>query len=163
MDIKVQGRFLKTTPRKLRLVAEGVRNKPAKASLDMLKFLNKAAAKEMGDAIKSALAIVRERDLNEDDFTVKELRLDQGPRLKRRIMKSRGQSSLIQKRMTHLSLIISDDKRVESKKGKPKKSDRAENSSKIKNQKENKSDDIKTEVVAEQEIAKKSENSTPIT
>jgi large subunit ribosomal protein L22 len=116
MDIRVQEKFIKTTPRKMRLVATELKSKSARFAYDSLKFVNKAAAVELGAALKSALAIVKEKDLSEEAFTIREIRCDMGPRLKRRIMKSRGQSSLIQKRMCHLTLIISDTEAPISKK-----------------------------------------------
>lgn len=108
MEITVKEKYLKTTPRKLRLVADQFKNKPAKDTAEILTFVNKAAASKLRSAILSALAIAKEKDLDGEKFKIKEIRCDQGSRLKRRIMRSRGQSSLIQKRLTHLTIILSD-------------------------------------------------------
>lgn len=116
MEIKVKSRFVRTTPRKLRLVAAVLKNQPAVDAKAKLKLLNKHAAKPIILALSSALAIAKERDLDAEKFVVVGIRCDQGPRLKRRIMKSRGQASQIQKRMSHLSLIISDDLKLNSDK-----------------------------------------------
>ncbi len=109
MEITVKNRFTKDTPRKLRLVADAVKRMPALKARDSLTFINKAAAKPILKTLNSALAIVKEKGLEADQFKLGAVRCDQGPRIKRRLMKSRGQSTLIQKRMSHLTLTITDE------------------------------------------------------
>lgn len=108
MEITVKSRFTKDTPRKLRLVADTVKRMPALKARDSLTFINKAAAKPILKTLNSALAIVKENGLEADKFKLGAVRCDQGPRVKRRLMKSRGQSTMIQKRMSHLTLTITD-------------------------------------------------------
>jgi len=145
MDIRVQEKFIKTAPRKMRLVATEFKSKQARFAYDSLKFVNKAAATELAAALKSALAIVKEKDLVEDAFTIREIRCDMGPRLKRRIMKSRGQSSLIQKRMTHLSVTISDTKAPISKKEQTKIDRKVNDKARIKKSEQNLKSEIQKE------------------
>lgn len=109
MDITVKTRFLKDTPRKLRLTATAIRGMKVADAAATLAFVSKAAASPLRKSVVSAMAILKEKGLDEEKFSIKMVRSDQGPRLKRRIMKSRGQSSLVQKRMAHLTLTISDE------------------------------------------------------
>ena len=109
MDITVKTRFLKDTPRKLRLTASVIRGMKVANAAATLAFVSKAAANPLRKSVVSAMAILKEKGLDEEKFSIKMVRSDQGPRLKRRIMKSRGQSSMVQKRMTHLTLTISDE------------------------------------------------------
>lgn len=115
MEITVKSKFIKTTPRKIRLVAGAVKYKKATEAASLLKFINKEAATPIYKTLKSALAIVKEKQLEEDKFILSGISCNQGPRIKRQIMKSRGQSSLIQKRMAHLILTISDNHKISPK------------------------------------------------
>lgn len=61
------------------------------------------------DLLNSALAIAKENDLETDQLTIKSVYCNEGPRIKRRQVKARGRSDLIKKRMSHMTLVISDE------------------------------------------------------
>jgi large subunit ribosomal protein L22 len=109
MNIIVKAKFIKTAPRKLRLVADGVKYKKALEAADLLRFINKSAAKPILKALNSALAIIKEKSLEEDKFYLSRINCDQGPRLKRRVFRSRGRATAISKGMSHLTVTLSDD------------------------------------------------------
>ena len=121
MDITVKAKFIKTTPRKLRLVASGLKHKKAVEAAEILRFINKAAAGPMLKALNSALAIVRERSLQEEKFYLQQINCDQGPKLKRRVYRSRGRATAIEKKMSHLSITLSDEQFIEKTKNKSEK------------------------------------------
>lgn len=109
MQIKVKYRFIKTSPRKIREVADLIRGKSYDWSMDQLKFLNKAAAFPVKELLQSAFTAAKDKELTLDSLFVKEIRADEGPRLKRRRLSSRGRAAKILKRMTHLTLVLSDE------------------------------------------------------
>jgi len=109
MNITVKAKFIKTTPRKLRLVADGVKYKKALEAADILRFINKSAAKPILKALNSALAIIKEKSLEDDKFYLSRINCDQGPKLKRRVFRSRGRATAISKGMSHLTVTLSDD------------------------------------------------------
>lgn len=108
-SVKVTYRFMKTAPRKVRLVADLIRGKKTSWAIDQLRFLNKAASKPVKDLVVSAVAAAKEHDLNEDSLYITEIKVDEGPRLKRRRANSRGRASGIAKRMSHLIITVSDE------------------------------------------------------
>lgn len=108
MDIKVKSSYLKVSPRKVRPVLYGLRGQNAEKALTQLHFTNKKGAKFMYDLLKSALAAAKENDLERDNVFIKSVFCGEGPRLKRRLIGSRGRSNPILKRMCHLTLTISD-------------------------------------------------------
>jgi len=108
MDIKVKSLFLKSSPRKVRPVLYGLRGMTLQAALVELKFTNKKGAALMFDLIKSGLAAAKENDLDVDKVYIKSVNCTEGPRLKRRLIGSRGRAKPILKRMCHLNLTVTD-------------------------------------------------------
>lgn len=108
MEVKAKGRFIKTGPRKLRLVCRLIKNKKLKEAETQLRFLKKEAASPLLSLLKSAEAAAKEKDLKVEDLYIKEIRVDEGPSLKRWLFRSRGRASPIKKRMSHISLVLSE-------------------------------------------------------
>lgn len=125
MDIKVKSLFLKVAPQKVRPTLYGLVGQNAEAARVALGFINKKGAVMIASLLKSAIAVARENDLDIDKISIKEVYCTEGPRLKRRHIGSRGRSEALLKRMSHLTLIVSDltvpavDEKVEKKKDKP--------------------------------------------
>lgn len=115
MDIKVKSLFLKSSPRKVRPVLHGLRGMALEAALVELKFTNKKGARFIFDLVKAGLAVAKENDLDVDKVYVKSINCTEGPRIKRRLIGSRGRSKPILKRMCHLNLTVSDTVEAQKK------------------------------------------------
>jgi large subunit ribosomal protein L22 len=111
MQIKVSKKYIRKSPDKIRLVINIVRGMNALKAKEQLMFLNKAAAKDVMEVLKSALAAAKDKDAEEEKLFVKEIRCDEGPRLKRRRLIHRGRASAIDKKSSHITLIISDEEK----------------------------------------------------
>jgi large subunit ribosomal protein L22 len=108
MDITVKSKFVKSSPRKIRPVLHGLRNQNAEVALTTLKFTNRKGARLLYTLLKSAIAAAKENDLDSEKVFIKSINCTSGPRLKRRLIGSRGRSKQILKRMSHLNLTVSD-------------------------------------------------------
>lgn len=108
MEVKASVRYLKTAPRKVRLVCDLIRKKKLSDALIQLSNVKKQAAKDLLYLVRSAEANAKQKDLEVKNLYIKEIRCDEGPVLKRIIYKSRGRATPIKKRMSHVSLILSD-------------------------------------------------------
>lgn len=97
------------SPRKVRLVADLVRNRAVPEALVMLRFLPKAAAKPVAKAIRSAAANAEESyGLSQDDLYVAHITADEGPTLKRGQPGPRGRFKPILKRSTHITVVLDE-------------------------------------------------------
>lgn len=135
MDITVKKMYLRVSPRKVRPVLWELKKQPAEKALAILKFSNKAVSQDLYGLVKSGVAAFKFQDLDTDKVFVKNLRCDEGSRLKRRRIVSKGRASAIQKRMCHLVLTLSDEK--ETKKAeKPEIKAEAKEKSQVKAEKE---------------------------
>ncbi|MDO8513329.1 MAG: 50S ribosomal protein L22 [bacterium] len=108
MEITVKEKYNRTAPRKLRLVSDLIRGWNAQKALNQLKFIPKAAAQDLTKAIQAALGAAKESNLNLETVYIKTLMINEGPSLKRRVYKSRGQASQIKKHMSHIILTLAE-------------------------------------------------------
>jgi ribosomal protein L22, bacterial type len=100
-------RYAKTSPQKARLIADLVRELPVDEALDILRFQPQRAARMIEQVIRSALANAKEqRAVNAGQLLVMELCVDGGPMMKRMRPKSRGSSSVILKRSSHIRVTL---------------------------------------------------------
>ncbi len=101
-------RYLRMAPRKVRLVADLIRNLSYEEAQVQLMFSKKRAAKAILKLLKSAFANAKNKKLNLEKLYVKEIRVDQGPRLVRYWPRARGAVNKIEKKMSHITLILEE-------------------------------------------------------
>ncbi len=123
MQVKVKLNHLKIAPRKVRLVADLVRGKKASLAKALLNFSVKRGAVSLRKLLNSALAAAKNNyHLDEDRFYITEVKVDEGPKLKRFRARSRGQSYSILKRSSCVTLVISEINKSSSRVPKQKES-----------------------------------------
>lgn len=105
-SVKSGARFVKTAPDKVRILAGLVKGKTVQKGLDQLQFAGKYAALPLGLVLKQLKAQLKDLNLVEDEFKVSEVRVDEGPKLKRRRIRHQGRSTAILKRMCHITIIL---------------------------------------------------------
>ncbi|MDQ5893413.1 MAG: large subunit ribosomal protein [Patescibacteria group bacterium] len=95
------------SPRKVRSVANLVRGKSVENALNTLNFLSKKAADPLHGLLMSAIANAKNNfKIEKENLVVKELRVDAGQVLKRRMPRARGNSYPINKRMSHVLIVL---------------------------------------------------------
>jgi large subunit ribosomal protein L22 len=109
MEVKAKARFIRMSPRKVRLVVDVVRGKSVGEARTQLTFLNKAAVEPVLKLLNSAVAnAVHNFGLNEKDLVIKEIMADGGPTLSRWRARAMGRAAPIRKRTTHISITLED-------------------------------------------------------
>ncbi len=102
----IKQRFIHMTPRKLRLVADSIRGQAVDQAIAALTVTPKVAARPVMAALKSALAAAKQTTPDVTNFAVAVIYVDEGPALKRRILRSKGRASRMEHRMSHLTVSI---------------------------------------------------------
>ncbi len=109
MEVKASARYIRMSPRKVRLLTALVRGKTIQAALDQLKFAGKHAAVPVSKVIASAVAnAVHNFDLNETNLFIKEISVDGGPVLKRWLPRAHGRATPLKKRMSHINVTLGE-------------------------------------------------------
>lgn len=105
-------RYLKISPRKVRLVINVIRHKPVGQAFSLLMALNKKAARFTEKGLKSAVANAKGKGMEESRLVVSLAKADGGPVMKRFISRSMGRADEILKRSTHLTIAVQEGVRA---------------------------------------------------
>ena len=109
-------RYLRIAPRKVRLVADLIRGKRAQDAQAILGFTTKAAASPIFKLLNSAMANAKNNfHLESSDLYVSKISVDEGPKFKRWRARARGQAAEIQKKTSHVNLILGEIKKTVGK------------------------------------------------
>jgi large subunit ribosomal protein L22 len=107
-------RSTRQSPYKMRLVIDQIRGKDVNEALALLKFSKKHAAKQITKVLSSAVANAefKAREANEsidvDRLYVKHAIINEGPKLKRFMPAAMGRATPIQKRTSHVEIIVAE-------------------------------------------------------
>lgn len=109
MEIKVELNNLRTAPRKVRQVADLVRGKKALQAQTILSFTVNRSAGNVLKLLNSAIASAKhDFKLDESNLYVSSIFVNEGPKLKRWHPMSRGRAYPIQKKTSHITLVLSE-------------------------------------------------------
>ena len=100
-------RYIRISPRKVKLVADLIRGKGVEQARAILIYTPKAATEPILKLLNSAVANAENNlDLKADTLYVAEICANQGPTLKRFMPRARGSASQILKRTSHISIVL---------------------------------------------------------
>lgn len=109
MESKAVAKYIRITPRKVRIVLDLIRGKNVAEAFAILKFTPKAGAEVVEKVLRSAVANAENNfDMDVDKLFVKAAFADQGPTLKRIHPRSRGQAFKILKRTSHVTIVVDE-------------------------------------------------------
>jgi len=109
MEVQAKAKWVRTSPRKVRLVAQTLRNLPVSEALVACSFMPKSAARDVAKVIRSAQANAENNfNLVKDDLVIKEIRVEPGPMLKRGQPRAMGRLFSIFKRTSHITAVVED-------------------------------------------------------
>ncbi len=106
MEIISIQKFIHTSPRKLRLVADMVRKLEPNKALEILKFTPKMAAREISSAIAISLANAKQKGVDTASF--KTIEVNEGPKMKRFRAGTRGRAKPYVRRMSHIKIVLTE-------------------------------------------------------
>ena len=109
MEAKAVAKFVRISPRKARLVIDLIRGKDIGEATAILRNTPKKAAHLIEKVLNSAVANAENNlELVVDDLFIKKAYIDEGPTMKRYRPRAQGQASMIRKRTSHISIIVSE-------------------------------------------------------
>lgn len=116
MEISAKLSYLRIAPRKVRLLADLVRGKSVKEARTLLNFAVKKGSlpvlKLLNQAASSA---VNNFQLDQDNLYISKVTVDEGPKYKRWRPRSRGQAYEIQKKTSHIILVLNEKVKTKKK------------------------------------------------
>lgn len=117
-----KARYIKGSERKLNLVAQLIRNKPAQKALIDLEFSHRRVAREVKKVLEAAIANAENNhSLDVDLLIVKEATVGKTMVMKRFHARGRGRSSAVEKPFSNITIIVEERSATEAPKKKAKK------------------------------------------
>jgi large subunit ribosomal protein L22 len=110
MEARAKARYVRVTPRKARRVVDLIRGLPADQAQAVLEFSPQGASEPVGKVLASAIAnadVIGGRDRGM--LWVRRAWVDEGPTLKRFRPRAQGRGYRINKRTSHITVVVSDD------------------------------------------------------
>jgi large subunit ribosomal protein L22 len=110
MQARATAKYIRGSPQKIRLVVDLIRGKNVSEALTILRFTKKRASKDVEKLLKSAIANAEQKaeGTDVDNLVVSQAYVNEGPRLKRMRPAPMGRAYRIQRRMSHISIHVSD-------------------------------------------------------
>ena len=109
MEARAVAKFMRISPRKVRLVAENIKGKPVEDALNILKFTPKKAADALSKVLYSALANAEQTPgVDVDSLMVSNVEVNEGPTWKRIMPRAMGRAYRIRKRTSHITVWVKD-------------------------------------------------------
>ena len=109
MESKAVAKFVRITPRKVRVVLDLIRGKNVAEAFAILKFTPKAGAVVVEKVLRSAVANAENNyDMDVDKLVIKTAFADDGPTMKRIHPRSSGQAFKILKRTSHVTIVVDE-------------------------------------------------------
>jgi len=118
MRIKASLKYLRMAPRKVRKIADLIRGLNISEAQYQLKYSSKRAAGPILKLLSSAIAQLKEKNLDVKNFYIYKITVDGGPMFKRLRLHSRGQAHIVRKRTSHVNLELEEKKPFVSKREK---------------------------------------------
>ena len=109
MQAIAKARYVRTSPRKARLVIDAIRGMDAKEALALLQFTPNFAARLVEKVLKSAIANAENNHhMNGDNLRVAVAMVDGGPMMKRLRYAPQGRGYRMVKRLSHITIAVEE-------------------------------------------------------
>ena len=106
---KATAKTVRIAPRKVRLVVDLIRGKHISEAISILKFTPRGASPVVEKVLMSAIANAEHNfDLDVESLYVTEAHVNEGPTMKRYRPRARGSASPINKRTSHITIVVSE-------------------------------------------------------
>lgn len=107
---KAVTKYIRISPLKARLAAQLIRGKSVIDAKAQLQFSGLKAGRQLKKTLDSAVANMElQTDVKREQMKVSEVRVDEGPRMKRAKPRNKGGRSPILKRMSHFTVVIESE------------------------------------------------------
>ena len=117
MIVKAIAKYVRVSPRKVRMVINLIRGRSVPQALNILFNMNKGARRPVEKVLKSAVsnAEVKMPGMEKEEFYISKITADGGPMLKRYRAAAMGRATMIRKRTTHILVELDTKKEISDK------------------------------------------------
>ncbi|GGH74890.1 50S ribosomal protein L22 [Compostibacillus humi] len=111
MQAKAVAKTVRIAPRKVRLVVDLIRGKDVGEAIAILRHTRRGASPVVEKVLKSAIANAEHNyEMDPDNLVISEAYVNEGPTLRRFRPRAQGRASKINKRTSHITVVVSEKK-----------------------------------------------------
>ncbi|KKU13057.1 MAG: 50S ribosomal protein L22 [Parcubacteria group bacterium GW2011_GWC2_45_7] len=107
-EVKAVAKYIRMSPRKVRLVADLIRGKSTGEAQVILQYTAKLAREPLLKLLRSALANAKDKKMETEKLYIKQITADGGPVLKRSAPRAFGRAAPIRKRTSHITIVLGE-------------------------------------------------------
>ena len=109
MEARAITKFIRLSPRKVRLVVDQIRGKGVEEALNILKFTPKRSALVVYKTLRTAVANAEStQSVDVDQLYVKQVKVDEAGMWKRFTPRAQGRATRIRKRLSHVTIVLDE-------------------------------------------------------
>ena len=109
MEAKATARYVRISPRKVKIVCDLIRGKDVPTALAILMQTPKAASEPLTKLVKSAAANAENNhQMDPEKLYVSATYANPGPIIKRMMPRAQGRADRINKRTSHITVVVSE-------------------------------------------------------
>ncbi|CAI6086149.1 50S ribosomal protein L22 [Paenibacillus sp. JJ-100] len=109
MEAKAHAKFIRIAPRKVQLVVDLIRGKQVGEAVAILRHTPKSASPVVEKLLNSAIANAEHNySMDVNNLVISQAYVNQGPTMKRFRPRAMGRASRINKRTSHITLVVSE-------------------------------------------------------
>lgn len=109
MEVRAVAKYVRVQPRKVRIVADLVKGQTAVMAAARLRFHPSKGAESLRKVIVSAMANAAENNgVSADALRIRSISVDEGPKIKRITQKAMGRGARIEKKTSHITVVLED-------------------------------------------------------
>lgn len=111
MQVQAHSKSVRIAPRKIRLIADLIRNKTTEEALRVLTLISKRAVKPIEKTLKSAIAnAINNAKADKNNLIIKYVEISEGPVMKRFHPSTRGRVHPYKKRSSNIKIVLEEKK-----------------------------------------------------
>lgn len=112
-EARATAKHIRLSPRKARSIINTIRGEKVDKAFSILEFSSQKTARIVLKILKSAVANAENNfHLSVDALVVSQAFVDDGPRMKRVWARGRGRADILQKRMSHITVVVKDQSKI---------------------------------------------------
>ncbi len=102
-------KFIRVSPRKVRLVVDQIRGKGVEEALNILKFIPKRSASIVAKTVRTAVANAENtQSVDVDRLFIKQAKVDEAGMWKRFTSRAQGRATRVRKRLSHVTIVVDE-------------------------------------------------------
>jgi len=109
VEARAIAKYMRISPRKVKVVADLIRGKNVDEALAILRFTPKKSARMLEKVVNSAVANAENNHgMDRDKLYISQVYANQGPTLKRWRARAQGRADMIRKRTSHIGVVVKE-------------------------------------------------------